>query len=88
MWEVNAKYVQETFGAYVDWEERFYVCPECGEVVYEYDWSAYDLLSYICPICGFVDEDEDEDEEEDYEPNGIDDDMGYDPYTGCYSDDC
>lgn len=26
--------------------------------------------------------------EEDFEPDNIDDDMGYDPYMGCFSDDC
>ena len=37
MWEKNAKYVESVFGAYVDWEERFYECPCCGEPVYECD---------------------------------------------------
>jgi len=55
MWEANAKYVEETFGVYVDWEERFYECPECGELIYECDWLANDLIE-LCPICGFVDE--------------------------------
>lgn len=27
-------------------------------------------------------------EEEGYEPADIDDDCGYDPYMGCYTDDC
>ena len=27
-------------------------------------------------------------EYEDYEPADIDDDCGYDPYAGCYTDDC
>lgn len=26
--------------------------------------------------------------EEDFEPDNIDDDTGYDPYMGCFSDDC
>ena len=38
MWEDNAKYVEKVYGAYVDWEERFYTCPVCGEPVYECDW--------------------------------------------------
>lgn len=34
-------------------------------------------------------EDESPNEEDPYyEPDGIDDDMGYDPYLGCYTDDC
>lgn len=27
-------------------------------------------------------------EDEDYEPNDIDSDFGFDPYMGCFSDDC
>ena len=57
MWESRAKYVELAFGAYVNWEERFYVCPECGEPVYECDWDENDLCDAICPICGFDDED-------------------------------
>lgn len=52
MWEKNARYVEETFGSYVDWEERFYICPECGEPIYECDWSEDILLYSYCPICG------------------------------------
>lgn len=33
-------------------------------------------------------EDIDEEEEEDEEPADIDDDCGFDPYLGCYTDDC
>lgn len=29
-----------------------------------------------------------ETEDEGYEPNNIDDDMGFDPYEGCYTYDC
>lgn len=51
MWEVNAQYVEEVFDAYVDWEERFYECPHCGEPIYECDWTADELIE-LCPICG------------------------------------
>lgn len=30
----------------------------------------------------------DEEGDEDYEPANIDDDCGYDPYMGCFTDDC
>ena len=81
MWEANAKYVEETYGAHVDWEERFYECPECGEPVYECDWDVNMLTWFLCPICEFKDEENDE-------PDNIDADCGYDPYMGCYTDDC
>lgn len=61
MWETNAKYVERVYGAYVDWEERFYECPECREPVYECDWSDDELCDYLCPICGWDEEEGEED---------------------------
>lgn len=84
-WEKNAVYVNDTYGTYVNWEDRFYECPECGEPIYEDDWSEKELREYFCPVCedyGWADEDEDEDWEDDV------DETGFDPYMGCYSDDC
>lgn len=62
MWEANANYVNEVYGAYVDWEERFYLCPECEEPIYESDWSTNELCVYLCPICGFSEEEEEEED--------------------------
>ena len=56
-WETNAHLVEDTYGGYVDWEEEFYICPECGEPVYSCDWSNHELFKELCPICGFTDED-------------------------------
>lgn len=53
MWEKNAHLVETIFGGFVDWDERFYLCPECGEPVYETDWCIEDLMLYLCPICEF-----------------------------------
>lgn len=50
-WEKNAIEVRDTYGTHVDWEERFYECPECGEPIYECDWSERELEHYLCPIC-------------------------------------
>ena len=60
-WEANARLLEEVYGTYVDWEERFYICPSCGEPVYECDWDDNDLCDVLCPICG-VDEEEGEEE--------------------------
>ena len=53
MWELNARIVEQIYGGYVDWDERFYECPNCGEPVYECDWSNRQLYTELCPICGF-----------------------------------
>ena len=60
MWEKIARYVENAYGAYVDWEERFYVCPECGEPIYECDWEDEEFCYYLCPVCGFTEEEEED----------------------------
>lgn len=56
-WEERAKIAEKYYGVFVDWEERFYLCPECGEPVYECDWSEEILGDFVCPICEFNEED-------------------------------
>lgn len=79
MWEKNAEMVEKIYGGFVDWEERFYNCPECGEPIYEYDWPGEDLNYFICPVCDFYGDDKTDDCN--YE-------TGFDPYMGCFTDDC
>ena len=55
-WEERATEVENVYGGYVDREERFYICPECDEPVYECDWTEKDFESYICPVCEFTGE--------------------------------
>lgn len=55
-WEINAKIVENVYGGYVDWEERFYNCPECEEPIYECDWTSEELKEMLCPVCEYVDE--------------------------------
>ena len=54
-WEENAKCVENVYGSYVNWDNRFYICPECGEAVYEVDWDNDDLENFMCPICEWTD---------------------------------
>ena len=60
IWEQMAHLVEVNYGCQVDWEERFFICPDCGEPIYECDWADSDLVSttdtFICPICdGIID---------------------------------
>lgn len=50
-WEINAHEVEKDYGCFVDWEERFYVCPACGEPIYECDWPVNELEELLCPVC-------------------------------------
>lgn len=47
------------------------------------------LVSGLCFKCqDDVFGSDDEEDDEDYEPADIDDDCGFDPYLGCFTDDC
>jgi RNA polymerase subunit RPABC4/transcription elongation factor Spt4 len=50
-WELNANEANEVYGCHADYEERFYICPFCGEPVYEEDWDEESLEIFMCPIC-------------------------------------
>lgn len=54
-WEENAKCVEDVYGGYVNWDDKFYICPECDEAVYEVDWDNDDLENFMCPICEWTD---------------------------------
>ena len=43
------RYCEDVFGTYVDLEERFFICPECDEPIYEEDYEGHDFS--MCPIC-------------------------------------
>ena len=80
-WNEVAKVVENDFGMQVDWEEKFFVCPECQDIVYGCDFDTNSILALgYCPICGaalteeckyenfYEHEDEEEyDEEDEYE---------------------
>ena len=65
---------------------------------YEFAWEvyrkAYELADMLGEVANLVDGEtgeviESSDEDYDYdEPADIDSDMGFDPYMGCFSDDC
>ena len=81
---------------------KFYIYIENRMVAevegYEFAWEvyrkAYELADLLGEVANLVDGEtgeviESSDEDYDYdEPAGIDSDMGFDPYMGCFSDDC
>jgi len=53
-WEKVATYCWETFGSHVNWEEEFFICPDCQEPIYNKDWNNFcDNLAERCPICDY-----------------------------------
>ena len=81
---------------------KFYIYIEnrmvAGVEGYEFAWEvyrkAYELADLLGEIANLVDGEtgeviESSDEDYDYdEPADIDSDVGFDPYMGCFSDDC
>lgn len=58
-WVQIAHLIEVNYGGHVDWVERFFICPECGEPVYVDDWESEDDFlddhnNFICPICESV----------------------------------
>lgn len=58
-WSYIASTVETVFGSYVDWDEEFFECPECGEPIYKCDYPYIDLRM-ICPVCEFTYDEEEE----------------------------
>lgn len=52
-WFEAGGYCEEIYGMTMNTEENYFVCPECGEPVFEEDWIKHDEWDK-CPICGFV----------------------------------
>ncbi len=50
-WEQIARHVRTVYGSFIDWDERFFICPDCGEPIYECDWADHDFTT--CPVCEF-----------------------------------
>lgn len=50
-----AQYLERYYGVQFDRQEGFVICPECGEPLYDCDWTVFDFSNeddeYICPVC-------------------------------------
>ena len=51
-WDYAANYVEVVYGGYVNWDEEFFNCPECGEPIYKSDWDEHEPWQ-LCPVCEF-----------------------------------
>lgn len=50
-WRDAANYCEKVFDVQVDYDEdKFFICPTCGEPIYEEDWKDHDDW-HCCPIC-------------------------------------
>ena len=49
-WHEAAVMCEELYGVEVHMKDGYFVCPICGEVIYECDWRDHEDWS-ICPIC-------------------------------------
>lgn len=49
-WQEAAIYCEENFGSFVNWTERYFICPECNEPIYEEDWEDRYYWD-SCPVC-------------------------------------
>lgn len=51
-WVATAVWLEAFMGVEVNWEEKFFICPECSEPIYESDWIDCNAWGK-CPICEF-----------------------------------
>ena len=50
-WYYVAQYIiEQAYDGFVDWDEEYFICPDCGEPVYKCDYPYIDL-GMTCPIC-------------------------------------
>jgi hypothetical protein len=50
-WGEIAEMCEQVYGIYVNWDEEYFICPECDEPIYACDWKEDELD--MCPICEF-----------------------------------
>ena len=53
IWEIAAK-AAEWDGSEANMDVGYFICPQCGEVVFENDWTSSEMMEddcVVCPIC-------------------------------------
>lgn len=58
VWELIARYCEKEYDIFVNWEDEYFICPFCGEMVYKCDYVVEDYFLghnggpiFYCPIC-------------------------------------
>lgn len=41
--------VENDIDVYIDYESKFFTCPECGEPIFECDYNEF--IGFDCPCC-------------------------------------
>ena len=62
LWDRLARYVENDESMYVNWDEEYFICPECEEPIYKSDWMDSDYChstrlekhKFYCPICNEI----------------------------------
>lgn len=58
MWEYAAYEVAKRYSELVNWEEHYFVCPGCGQRIYEGRYHETEFFfpdnCTCCPICEFI----------------------------------
>ena len=50
-WKTAAQHCEKHYSVHADYEDQFFICPECDEpILYDDEWEDLE----ICPICGFM----------------------------------
>ena len=51
-WYDAAALCEDVYDTMVDYDEEYFVCPDCGELIYKVDWWGRSNW-HNCPICEF-----------------------------------
>lgn len=49
-WYGAATLCEELYGVFADYDEEYFICPNCGEPIYKSDWWRRENWAN-CPIC-------------------------------------
>ena len=55
IWGEMANRIIDFYGGFVNWDERFFLCPDCEEPIYEEDYPEWED-GIVCPICEMEEE--------------------------------